>query len=172
MNSYRQTFSTLLADHKDAAYDPEHREFVESIASALYERYEDLPPILEWPKAVRFFYACYDLNFQVGNGGFAQAAYNAPELFPIAAEALDDFGHKEAAQLCRTAISMLPSELAEHLNKGLTETPDLQDVFDHFDESAMEALDERTPDNFWVDDRLQKLVEDNRDEFLSIDSIS
>ncbi|MEO1618380.1 MAG: DUF4375 domain-containing protein [Planctomycetota bacterium] len=172
MNSYRQTFSKLLADHKDAAYDPEHREFVESIASALYERYEDLPPILEWPKAVRFFYACYDLNFQVGNGGFAQAAYNAPELFPIAAEALDDFGHKEAAQLCRTAISMLPSELAEHLNKGLTETPDLQDVFDHFDESAMEALDERTPDNFWVDDRLQKLVEDNRDEFLSIDSIS
>ena len=112
MSSYRRNFSKLLADHKDAPYDPDHREFVENIASALYERYEDLPPILEWPKAVRYFYACYDLNFQVGNGGFAQAAYNVPELFPIAAEAFDYFGHHEAAQLCRTAISMLPSELA------------------------------------------------------------
>jgi hypothetical protein len=172
MSSYRRNFSTLLAEHEDGPYDPEHREFVENIASALYERYEDLPPILKWPKAVRYFYACYDLNFQVGNGGFAQAAYNVPELFPLAAEAFDYFGHQEAAQLCRTAISMLPSELAEHLNKGLTEAPDLQDVFDHFDDSAMQALDEQVPDSFWVDDRLQQLVEENRDDFLAIDSMT
>ncbi len=108
----------------------------------------------------------------MGNGGFAQAAYNVPELLPIAAEAFDYFGHQEAAELCRAAISMLPSELAEHLNKGLTEAPDLQDVFDHFDDSGMQALDEQTPDNFWVDDRLQQLVEDNRDDFLSMDSLT
>ncbi len=43
MSSYRRNFSKLLADHKDGPYDPEHREFVENIASARYERYEDLP---------------------------------------------------------------------------------------------------------------------------------
>jgi hypothetical protein len=118
---------------------------------------------------VRYFFACYDLNYQVGNGGFAQAAYNVPELFPIAVEAFEYFGHQEAAQLCRTAISMLPPELAEHFEKGLTDSPDLQEVFDHFDDSAMQTLDEQIPDNFWVDDRLQQLVEENRNEFLSID---
>jgi hypothetical protein len=172
MSAYRRRFLKILADHKDGPYDPEHREFIENIASALYERYEDLPPISDWPKAVRFFYACYDLNYQVGNGGFAQAAYNVPELFQIAAEAFEYFGHQEAAQLCRTAISMLPSELAEHLDKGLTEAPDLQDLFDHFDESAMQTLDDQTPDNFWVDARLQQLVEENRDDFLAMDSMT
>jgi len=169
MNSYRYSFSKLLSEHQDSPYDPEKREFVEDIASALYERYEDLPSICDWPTVVRYFFACYDLNYQVGNGGFAQAAYNVPELFPIAVEAFEYFGHQEAAQLCQTAIAMLPPELAEHFKKGLTDSPDLQEVFDHFDDSAMQTLDEQIPDNFWVDDRLQQLVEENRNEFLSID---
>jgi hypothetical protein len=59
--------------------------------------------------------------------------------------------------------------LAEHFEKGLTDSPDLQEVFDHFDDSAMQTLDEQIPDNFWVDDRLQQLVEENRNEFFSID---
>ena len=169
MSSNRYSFSKLLSEHQDSPYDPEKREFVEDIASALYERYEDLPSISDWPTVVRYFFACYDLNYQVGNGGFAQAAYNVPELFPIAVEAFEYFGHQEAAQLCRTAISMLPPELAEHFEKGLADSPDLQEVFDHFDDSAMQTLDEQIPDNFWVDDRLQQLVEQNRNEFLSID---
>ncbi len=172
MSSYRRNFATIFAGHTDAPYDPEHREFVENIASALYERYEDLPPIEQWPKSVRYFYACYDLNFQVGNGGFAQAAYNVPELIPMAKEAFDHFGCQHAAELCRKAVSLLPAELVEHLEKGLTDTDSLQDVFDHFNESAMAELDETIPDEFWVDDKLQELVQKNRADFESIDNLT
>ena len=73
MNSNLHSISKLLSEHQDSPYDPEKREFVEDIASALYERYEDLPSISDWPTVVRYFFACYDLNYQVGNGGFAQA---------------------------------------------------------------------------------------------------
>ncbi|MEM6468770.1 MAG: hypothetical protein AAF802_04320 [Planctomycetota bacterium] len=172
MNKYRRQFSEILASHTDGPYDVENREFVEDIASALYERYDDLPPIADWPQSVRYFFACYDLNFQVGNGGWAQAAYNVPDLFWIAAEAFDYFKLPAALDLCKTAISMLPEELKEQYTKGLDATEDLQDVFDHFDDSVMEQLDEQTPDDFWVDAQLQRLVEENRAEFLAVDSMT
>ena len=58
MNSNRCSFSKLLTEHQDSPYDPEKREFIEDIASALYERYEDLPSICDWPAVVRYFFAC------------------------------------------------------------------------------------------------------------------
>jgi hypothetical protein len=158
----------ILADHVDAPYDPEHRQFIERVATALYERHEEFS---RWPQSVRFFFACYDLNFQVGNGGFAQAAYNVPQLIPVALKAFEHFGHTKAASLCQEAISLLPAELAEHQAKGFTGSESLQDVFDHFKESVMAALDKRVPEEFWVDDKLQELVQQNRKDFESIDSI-
>jgi hypothetical protein len=97
MAKHRRSLAKILADHVDAPYDPEHREFVEYIAFALYERHKDFP---RWPESVRFFYACYDLNVQVGNGGFAQAAYNVPHLLPVAQKAFERFGRRKAAALC------------------------------------------------------------------------
>jgi hypothetical protein len=164
----RWSLARILADHADAPYDPEHREFIEKIASALYERHEDFS---RWPESVRFFYACYDLNYQVGNGGFAQAAYNVPQLIPVAQKAFEHFGRLKAAALCQEAVSMLPAELAEHLTKGFTGSESLQDVFDHFSESRMAELDKRVPEEFWVDDKLQELVQESRADFESIDSI-
>ena len=131
----------------------------------------DAKTFARWPENVRFFYACYDLNYQVGNGGFAQAAYNVPWLIPVAQEAFERFGLMEAAALCQQAVSMLPTEIAEHSAKGFTGTETLQDVFDHFDESAMAELDERLPSEFWADDKLQDLVQQNRQEFASIDGM-
>jgi hypothetical protein len=168
MKSYRLSLKRILATHRDAPYDPEHREFIEAIASALYERHEQFS---SWPESVQFFYACYDINYQVGNGGFAQAAYNVPELLPVAKRAFDQFGRKKAAELCRRAITMLPVELQTHLAKGLKDRPSLDEVFKHFDESKMAVLDKDLPEEFWADDALQQLVERNRADFESIDQI-
>ena len=169
MSEPRRSLAFLLADHVDAPYDPGHREFIEDIADALYERHQDFP---RWPESVRYFYACYDLNFQVGNGGFAQAAYNVPELIPIAQKAFESFGRMKAAELCRRAVSMLPAEFAEHLAKGFTGTESLEEVFQHFKESALAELDAEVPDEFWADDKLQELVERNRKDFESIDRLA
>lgn len=168
MGQPRRTVTEILAGHEDAPYDPEHREFIEQIASALYERHEHFP---RWPEKVQFFYACYDLNFQVGNGGFAQAAYNVPQLIPVAQKAFEYFGRIEAASLCKEALSRLPAELAEHLAKGFTGTESLEDVFEHFSESDMADLDEQIPMDFWADDQLQDLVQKNRKEFESVATI-
>jgi hypothetical protein len=168
MAKHRRSLVKILADHKDAPYNPEHREFIENIASALYERHECCP---RWPESVRFFYACYDLNYQVNNGGFAQAAYNVPQLIPVAQKAFEQFGRKKAAALCERALSMLPAELAEQLAKGFTGTESLEDVFDHFDESALAKLDKRVPEEFWADDKLQELVQQNRKDFEKVDRI-
>jgi len=172
MPAYRRYLTKLLADHTDAPYDDEKREFVEDIASALYERSDDLPPIEEWPQSVRYFYACYDLNYQVGNGGFAQAAYNVPELIPIALDAFRHFGHSNAVAHLERVITLLPSELADHDEKGFGNDETIGEVFEHFDESKLSELDEDIPDDFWVDARLQKLVEENRGEFASVDAMA
>ena len=168
MANLRYSLRKILAAHVDGPYDPERREFIEKVASALYERHEQFP---RWPESVRLFYACYDINHQVGNGGFAQAAYNAPELLPIAQKAFESFGRKRAADLCRSAVAMLPAELREHLAKGLRFDASLQDVFDHFSESEMALLDQNLPEDFWADDALQELVQQHRQDFESVDRI-
>lgn len=172
MTVYRRYLTKILTDHTDAPYDNEKREFVEDIASALYERYDDMPPIETWPQCVRYFYACYDMNYQVGNGGFAQAAYNVPELIPIALEAFDHFGHNNAAALLRKVVALLPNEVTEHDEKGFGADETIGEVFAHFEESKMAEFDEDVPDEFWVDDRLQQLVEENRADFISVDSMT
>ncbi len=168
MRSYRLSMKQILADHRDGPYDPEHRDFVEDVASALYERHEQFSG---WPECVQFFYACYDINYQVGNGGFAQAAYNVPELLPVAKRAFDQFGRKKAAALCQRAIAMLPTDVQAHLAKGLKDRPSLEEVFKHFDESKMAVLDKDLPEEFWADDALQQLVERNRAAFESVDQL-
>jgi hypothetical protein len=168
MANHRYSLAKILRGHVDAPYDPKHREFIEQIASALYERHEQFA---QWPESVRLFYACYDINHQVGNGGFAQAAYNAPELLPVAQKAFEKFGSKQAADLCQSAVSMLPAELQQHIAKGLRERPSLPDVFDHFNESEMAKLDDNLPQEFWADDKLQELVQQNRKDFESADQI-
>lgn len=163
----RRSMAAFLADHVDAPYDPKQREFIECVADRLYQRCEDFE---RWPESVRHFHACYDLNYQVGNGGFAQAAYNVPHLIPVAQAAFTKFGRNAAAELCRRAVAMLPAELAAHLEKGFVGGETLERVFAHFDDSAMAALDENLPKEFWADDALQALVEQYRAEFASIDN--
>jgi hypothetical protein len=168
MGIYNYSLTKILAGHVDAPYDPERREFIENVASALYERHKQF---LKWPESVQLFYACYDINYQVGNGGFAQAAYNVPHLLPVAQKAFEKFGCIQAADRCQRAVAILPAELQEHLAKGLKSRPSLQSVFDHFDDSDLAELDVDLPQEFWADDKLQELVQQNRVQFASIDSI-
>jgi hypothetical protein len=171
MSNYRYDFQKIFLEHTPGPYDPEHREFIEQIASALYERLEELPALEQWPEGVRKFFVLYEFNYQVGNGGFAQAAYNTPNLFPIALEAYESLGLHEAASLCRRAWEMLPAELTSQIEKGVIDSDSLEEVFEHFDDSEMSALDESIPDEFWVDDVLQSIAEKHSAEFMQLDSL-
>lgn len=149
----------------------EDRDLIEHIATAIYDLFEDesCNPF-EWPTAVLNFYTLYDLNFQVGNGGFAQAAYNVPELLPQAVKAFNALGKPQAASFIEEIVQLMPKELQEHLEKGLDETSDIQDVFDHFVESDLAQFDEKEPDEFWVDDALHQYALAHQDVFQSMDT--
>jgi hypothetical protein len=69
-----------------------------------------------------------------------------------------------------TQLGMLPEEFQLYIKKELTEFPDLDEVFEHFDESPMAELDDQIPDEFWVDFELQQLVRRNRKDFESMES--
>lgn len=170
MPEYETTFTEILSAIPDPPDPSEFYDIAEDIAQALYERFESLPPIREWEVPVRNFFALYDLNFQVGNGGFAQAAYNIPELLPVAEQAFSEIGCSEAAKLCRTAIEMLPKEFSEYLAKGIDDTNSISEVFSHFKESDMAGLDSAIPDEFWVEERLSHYVLDHRQSFLALDT--
>lgn len=171
MSNYRYDIQKIFSEHTPGPYDPENRRFIEQIASALYERLEDLPPLEQWSEGVRKFFVLYEFNYQVGNGGFAQAAYNTPNLFPMALDAYESLGCHEAAALCRRAWEKLPAELTSQIEKGIVDTDSLEDVFEHFDDSEMSELDGTIPDEFWADDVLQGVAEKHVDEFLMLDTL-
>jgi hypothetical protein len=66
---------------------------------------------------------------------------------------------------------MLPAELTSQIEKGVIDSDSLEEVFEHFDDSEMSALDESIPDEFWVDDVLQSIAEKHSAEFMQLDSL-
>lgn len=165
MARLKQSMAELLAGHTDAPYDPEHREFIEDVADALYDRHKDFS---RWPECVQDFFACYDLNYQVLDGGWSQVVYNVPELIRVGEKAFERLDCPVSADLCRQVFSRLPSELVTHLAKGNTGTYGLKFLND-FDFNIFDDLDEKVTPEFYVDDKLQELVERHRSDFESVD---
>ena len=172
MPEYQSSFIEILESIPDPPDSQEHYDIAEDVAQAIYERLDDLPAINMWEAPLRNFFALYELNCQVGNGGFAQASYNVPELFPLAEQAFIELGCNNAAKLCRQAIEILPQEIREHSEKLIDQATDIGLVFEHFEVSEMANLDAMIPDEFWVEERLSNYVLKNRQHFLSLDNPS
>jgi hypothetical protein len=146
-------------------------EFSERLASRLYARVEKHRDFPHWPKPAQIFYACYNLIFQVGNGGFAQAAYNIPHLFDLAAEGYSALDLEHFAATIREISRALPKELRDHQSKGLQGHPTIDDVFAHFEESKLAAFDGVTSEaSWWLGDNLNDFARQHRSEFLVLDS--
>jgi hypothetical protein len=100
----------------------------------------------------------------VGNGGFAQAAYNAREWFEAGALGYEALGLPLAAERIRTAIS-----LVSHGAANFTRGPDvtIEQVFSEFTESALSALDEGLDSiGWWATERRVAYVRANRESFV------
>ena len=90
-------------------------------------------------KPVTLYYASRYLQWEVGNGGFAQAAYNIPEWFELAASGYDELGLPRFAALIREAMTLLPTE-----NRATTfDAQEIGELFQQFSESKLARLDER-----------------------------
>jgi Domain of unknown function (DUF4375) len=95
---------------------------------------------------VRDYVASRLIQWEVGNGGFAQAAYNCAEWFESAAEGYENIGLPEAAARIREAsehIEKQPSEFSQG------EEATIERVFSEFEESALARLDEGLTEIGW-----------------------
>lgn len=92
------------------------------------------------PEPVVVYWATRLMEYNVFNGGFAQAAYNIPEWFKLAAIGFDQLGRPIAADRIRQAekLSRGEQESVRWLKRRQAE---IRAIFGHFKESALRALD-------------------------------
>lgn len=95
---------------------------------------------------VRDYVASRLLEWEVGNGGFAQAAYNCPEWFEAAAEGYDQLGLPAAAERIREARRHIDNK-PDEFTKGIGAT--IEKVFSEFSESNLSKLDEGLDEIGW-----------------------
>lgn len=125
------------------------------------------------PLPVIHYYASRRMEWDVGNGGFAQAAYNMPEWFEAAARGYDAIGRADAAAHIRRALAIAKGEsgvVAKLKRRGAG----IGAIFKSFRDSTLSKLDADLPDTlekigWWaMTDRIA-YVRQNRPAFLSLD---
>lgn len=162
----RQTLKTLLDEDDKEQMDPE--ELDSELWDLLSERITSIEEAKNYPRPAVLYVASRSLQWDVGNGGFAQAAYNIPEWFPLAAEGYQELGKVSSAQLIRDAIKLLPAETTELERKGLFSAT-IKHVFKHFKSSQISRLDSKIVEADWyIDVERVAYVRQHRDTFRSI----
>jgi len=154
---------------QDEASPLERGTFDDALWLLLSGRITDPSQLDNYPHPVGVYLASRWLQWEVGNGGFAQAAYNIPEWFEMAAIGYAALGKPKAVALIKEALQMLSSERDILMRKGLLNDTTIREVFRHFSESDMAALDARIPDDEWeIDEERVAYVRKNRDAFRGI----
>ena len=168
----KRRFTTVdaLLD-EDEASPLEWETFDDELWLPLSDKITDPSELEDYPHPVGVYLATRWLEWEVGNGGFAQAAYNIPEWFELAAIGYTSLGKLKAVALIREALQMLSKERDTLKRKGLAKPADttIHDVFRHFSESDMAALDSRIPEEeWWIDEERVAYVRRNQDDLRGI----
>jgi hypothetical protein len=153
----------------DEASPMEWSKFDDELWMHLSDRFSNPSELEDYPHPVGVYLASRWLEWEVGNGGFAQAAYNIPEWFELAAIGYAALGKPKAVALIRESLQILQREREMLQKKGLLEQTTIGEVFRHFSESEMAALDSGIPeDEWWIDEERVEYVRKNRDAFRGI----
>jgi hypothetical protein len=143
----------------------EINRFDDELWLLLIQSVDSVDDCARYGEPVVLYYASRYLEGDVGNGGFAQAAYNCPELFEPAARAYDQLGLPQAAGLIRAAMSLLAKE-----NRTTTfVAEEIGELFSQFADGELAKLDKRLDESgFWAIDARIRYVRQHRDAFRPI----
>lgn len=114
------------------------------------------------PVSVQFFYSSRYLEWEVANGGFAQAAFNIPQLFPLAREGYSVLGLTKAVKMIARAEKYIAEGEAEF------KTPcggDIGELFEEFLDSKLSKLKVRQDSEFWATEQRVAYAVKNRNAF-------
>ena len=142
-------------------------DFDSALWAAVCDVVHDPHDITRFPEPLQFYYATRMLEWDVGNGGFAQAAMNYPEFFEPAARGDEALGKPKLAAVVRDA-----AKLAEKERPAIDEAREggLEDAFEYFREGAFDDFDGRLEEVGWFkndEDRLN-YVRANRQVFATL----
>lgn len=154
----------VMAKDEAGAYSDD--EFDTALWQAVCDRLDSKEDLEALPDAAWVCYLSRRVEWQVGNGGFAQAVLNVPHLLEPAAEAFDMLSKPQVAVRIREAHALYEKEKA-----SLPEVrPDnLTAISEHLDEDAFDHLDEGLDEiGFWSDKERLAFVRAHRDEFRNL----
>ena len=141
-------------------------EFDSALWQAVCEVVESRESLDDLPEPVRVYYATRYLEWEVGNGGFAQAAMNIPELFEPAARGYEVLGKPKLAKFVRDA-----ARLAEREGDNIDAAREgrLEGTFEYFRERTFDDFDKRLDEVGWFKNDEQRLdyVRSHREIFAS-----
>jgi hypothetical protein len=120
------------------------------------------------PEPVWVYLASRWLEWEVGNGGFAQAAYNIPDWLPLGESAYRKLGLDRAALLIARARELLD----EGERRGdAFDAASIHELFEQFAKSRLSELDRQLDDaNFWAEEVRLSYVRSNREAFRRADA--
>jgi hypothetical protein len=115
------------------------------------------------PTPVRLYFASRLVEWDVGNGGFAQAAYNVPHLFALAREGYAALGLPAAAALIARAEQLIAEG---HGDFDVDLEDDIGEAFDEFAESPLAELDDEIDEaGWWATEQRTAYVLEHRADF-------
>jgi Domain of unknown function (DUF4375) len=125
---------------------------------------------LSIPEPVLVYWATRLVEFNVFNGGFAQAAYNVPEWFELAALGYEQFDRPIAAERIRKAAKLSQKEQAS-VSWLKRRRAEIRAIFSHFSESSLRALDQNLYEIGWdVTGARIQIARANREAFANLDA--
>src|SRR5262245_2783591 len=86
------------------------REFDDALWILLQDKIFSVEDASSFPRPVILYFASRYVQWDVGNGGFAQATFNVPEWFELALEWYRLMGKASSASLLEEAIRLFPKE--------------------------------------------------------------
>jgi hypothetical protein len=120
------------------------------------------------PEPVVVYWATRLMEYNVLNGGFAQAAYNISDWFEPAAIGYEQFGRLVAADRIRQAAKLSQNEqtTVSWLKRRRAE---IRAIFSHFRESSLRDLDKGLYEIGWdVTAARIQIARNNREEFAGL----
>jgi hypothetical protein len=147
-SDYKTVAALLDADTKTPL---EAGKFDDELWLLLTKKVHNPSDLKKYPETVGVYFASRYVQWEVGNGGFAQAAENVPEWFALAASGYESLGKPKFAALIRKAMTLLQSGSEDTL------------------EAQLEALDAEIPAGEWeIDNERVEFVRKHRSDFAGI----
>lgn len=157
------SFHELINEDADGVLED---DFDSELWFLLIEKIDTVSDLRKFPHQVQVYYASRLMEWEVANGGFAQAAMNIPEWFSPAASAYRELGKQDCADLILEAQSAARKDWIKIiLSKFSIET-----AFSYFSEKKFSGLEEKLDEvGWWSDWDRVDYVRRHRDVFSTLD---